>query len=173
MKEILRDFLCALPLFVKLYLLTLVLAAFSALFVWMDRDWEVAGGMFLVVALLSLIPVLGVHSYYKGSKGLFYTLSLFCLLLWIPFSLFGLSDLWLVLLWIVAPFLLVRLFFDKSLGHYFLLVSCVGAFLSINIVAVFLCTLKVNAGKEGREGVMGEAEVEEVYCVEDSLYLEP
>ena len=51
--------------------------------------------------------------------------------------------------------------------------SCVGAFLSINIVAVFLCTLKVNAGKEEREGVMGEAEVEEVYCVEDSLYLEP
>ena len=32
MKEILRDFLCSLPLFVKLYLLTLVLAAFFCAF---------------------------------------------------------------------------------------------------------------------------------------------
>ena len=143
MNNILENFLPSASIFVKLYVMALLFTAFMSLIVLSSTEFRIAAGMFLVVAFLSLIPLLGVHSYCKGYKGLFYFISIFCLILWILSSLIclfnGLSHLsfLLAIVLIGAPFLLVRLLFNEPLDSYFLVLSCFGGLFAINIIAVW------------------------------------
>ncbi|MBR4839863.1 MAG: hypothetical protein IK005_05235 [Paludibacteraceae bacterium] len=154
--NILETFLSTVPLFVKLYVVALVLAAFSSLWVskkrpW-DWDWVLVAVVFGAIAFLSLIPVLGVYSYYKEYKVLFYLISVLCLILWTPSLLCllrGLSKFPTVLLgvaWIAVPFLLAHFLFDESVGNYFGLALCLSGCLSINIIAAWFWTAKFSCG---------------------------
>ena len=154
MNNILENFLPSASLFVKLYVVALVLAAFFSLWVCKEKylDWEFVPIVFGVIAFLSLIPVLGVYSYYKEYKVLFYLISVICLILWTPSLLCllgGLSKFPTVLLgvaWIAVPFLLAHSLFDESVGNYFGLALCLSGCLSINIIAAWLWTANFSCG---------------------------
>lgn len=154
MNNILENFLPSASLFVKLYVGALVLAAFFSLWVCKEKywDWKFVPIVFGVIAFLSLIPVLGVYSYYKEYKVLFYLISVLCLILWTPSLLCllgGLSKFPTVLLgvaWIVVPFLLAHSLFDESIGNYFGLALCLSGCLSINIIAAWLWTANFSCG---------------------------
>lgn len=154
--NILENFLPTVPLFVKLYVVALVLAAFSSLWVskkrpW-DWDWVLVAVVFGAIALLSLMPVLGIYSYYKGYKVLFCLISVLCLILWTPSLiclLGGRSKIPMGLLgvaWIAVPFLLAHFLFDESIGNYFGLALCLSGCLSINIIAAWLWTANFSCG---------------------------
>ena len=151
MNSILENFLPSASLFVKLYVGALLLTAVMSLFVWISTEFRIAGGMFLVVAVLSLIPVLGILSYFKEYKVLFYMISIFCSIIWVVsclISLFaGLSgpgSFFLALVLIGVPFLLTRFLFDEPLNPYFFVVSCLGGLLSINVIAVWFWTTSIH-----------------------------
>lgn len=135
MTGILENFLPTVPLFVKLYGMALLFTAFMSLIVWKSKDHEIAELAFFMVAFLSLIPVLGIHSYFKEYKVLFYLISIFCSILWILTSLICLIKGLLALALIGFPFLLMRLLFNEPLDSYFLVLSCLGGLLSISIIA--------------------------------------